>query len=584
MGVHGWALGALITTAALRLGLYGADAPDFLARAASRAEASARGDAARGLEWPPGVPDFLVPRVHFAPRAVSERGSWHDIAGALTHKGVHHVYQGEGWNHALSRDLVRWSAGPKGPDRLRETYAGMDSYDNPCSGYLAVDDDGAVCAGFRQCTSRRGVAGGLSWDVPLELRCALDDDLTAWSREPEYLFNVSWYRSIPYDPARPWREADGNWYQLLAMDGCNATTRRLPCEMGGQLQLWTSPALRGPRAAWRHLGPVFTSNATALRGAHLTKEFVTIDFLGGLAGDPEPAGLGTRLFLNNVGGNGGGVGCCAGSTSYFVVEQAAPGAPMREVGPQGMVDWGAFRLRSGPRPPTAQPAGLELLDGTGSRGFSMARTLGSEGADQVTVPGRRVLIGWTGPADTLKPGLGSAQSLPRELSLGPDRRLRQAFVPELQRLRRGPPVVATAEAAWSPRPVGMQCEVVATLPKACAAAHAGCGVAVLANAKTATRITLATELGLVLVDATSQNNTAVRGGPLPPPDAAGGWTIHAYADRSIVEVIVNNVTALVVYAAPASAAASGVRLLGAPADLSGARLEAWQLDDPGHAY
>ena len=28
----------------------------------------------------------------------------------------------------------------------------------------------------------------------------------------------------------------------------------------------------------------------------------------------------------------------------------------------------------------------------------MARTLGGEEADQVTKPGRRVLIGWTGPA------------------------------------------------------------------------------------------------------------------------------------------------------------------------------------------
>ena len=43
--------------------------------------------------------------------------------------------------------------------------------------------------------------------------------------------------------------------------------------------------------------------------------------------------------------------------------------------------------------------------------------------------------------------------------------------------------------------------------------------------------------GLVLVDATSQNNTAVRGGPLPSAHAdTGGWTIHLIADHSIVEV------------------------------------------------
>ena len=63
-------------------------------------------------------------------------------------------------------------------------------------------------------------------------------------------------------------------YQLLSMDGCNETTRALPCEAGGQLQMWKSPALRGPTASWEHVGPVFTSNATVLgdgvRG-HLTK-------------------------------------------------------------------------------------------------------------------------------------------------------------------------------------------------------------------------------------------------------------------------------------------------------------------------
>ena len=556
------------------------------------------------LAWPSGVPKFLAPTVHFAPKYVSERGGWHDIAGALTHNGVHHIYQGTGWNHALSHDLVKWSTGPMGPSAINETYAGMESFSEPCSGYLTKDQDGKVCAGFRQCGSQKGVAGGAPWDVPLELRCALDDNLTAWTTHPDYLFNVSFYRALPYDPARPWQEADGQWYQLLSMDGCNATTRKLPCASGGQLQLWVSPALHGPEATWKPLGPVFTSNATVLSDGHLAKEFVTIDFIGRLDGDPAPQGLGTRIFLNNVGGNGGGVGCCSGTTSYFVVEQSAPGAPMVQVRPQGMVDWGAFRLKSRwrqgritpetapPRassgatvasPPAPAPLGVALLDGTGSRGLSMARTLGSEEADQVTKAGRRVLIGWTGPADAF-PGGGSAQSLPRELSLGADRTLRQAFVPELQRLRTSKHVLATDEGAWFPRRVGLAAEVIATLPaKDCAAAHSGCGVAVLADGRTATKITLATELGLLLVDATSQNNTAVRGGPLPPPDGqTGAWTIHVYADHSIVEVIVNNRTALVVYAAPASTAADRVHLVGVPASASGARLEAWALADAGH--
>jgi hypothetical protein len=179
----------------------------------------------------------------------SDQDGWHDIAGCITHHGVHHVYQGQGWNHGYSTDMVQWKVGPHGPSAIEETYAGMHSYSDPCSGFLTKDpnDNGRVCAGFRQCGSDKGVAGGNDWDVPMELRCAGDAELTQWSEEPEYIFNVSWcvesavshlhvttphhlqhtptrthrrrsaptpcslprWRAIPYDPARPWREADG---------------------------------------------------------------------------------------------------------------------------------------------------------------------------------------------------------------------------------------------------------------------------------------------------------------------------------------------------------------------------------------
>jgi hypothetical protein len=65
------------------------------------------------------------------------------------------------------------------------------------------------------------------------------------------------------------------------------------------------------------------------------------------------------------------------------------------------VRWSAAKTptaQDAPRAPRAPPYGLGLLSGTGSRGLSMARTLGSEEADQVTKPGRKVLIGWTGGA------------------------------------------------------------------------------------------------------------------------------------------------------------------------------------------
>lgn len=76
----------------------------------------------------------------------------------------------------------------------------------------------------------------------------------------------------------------------------------------------------------------------------------------------------------------------------------------------GMVDWGSFLLDK----TKTGNVGIAMLTGTGSRGLSMARTLGTEEADQVTKPGRRVLIGWTGGAEHWG-GHGSAQSLPRDL-------------------------------------------------------------------------------------------------------------------------------------------------------------------------
>ena len=236
-------------------------------------------------------------------------------------------------------------------------------------------------------------------------------------------------------------------------------------------------------------------------------------------------------------------------------------------------------------PPSALPAppGVSLLDGTGSRGLSMARTLGSEEPDQVSQPGRRVLIGWTGPGDAaVFNRVGSAQSLPRDLSLAPDRSLLQAFVPELKALR-GSELSASGKAAWFPLFAGLQAEVHATLPTSCAAAGAECGVSILGDGDKETKVVLSTELGLVLVDATGQGNTAIRGGPMPAASASGGWDVHLYVDHSIIEIIVSNATAFVVYANPTEGAGR-VAMIGAPEDPSGARLTAWTLKSPAHAY
>lgn len=239
-----------------------------------------------------------------------------------------------------------------------------------------------------------------------------------------------------------------------------------------------------------------------------------------------------------------------------------------------MIDWGSFALKTGAS--DSGKTGLDLLDGTASRGLSMARTLGSEEADQVSKAGRRVLIGWTGPADGAAfGGQGSAQSLPRELSLAADKSVLQRFVSELQILRKvhqsttkGGEVLDTG--------ADLQAEVLARFPASCGESGARCALSLLDDGAAATVVTLDPDAGLVSVDATAQGNTAVRAGPLPAAAAdGGGWSVHAYVDHSLVELIVNNATALVVYAAPADATATGVSLSSNVGD--GASLDAWTL-------
>ena len=111
-------------------------------------------------------PTHLAPEIHFVPSHLSDEGGWHDVAGASTHNGVHHVFMGQGWNHHVSSDLVSWSLSGPGPQAVIETYGGMWSYSDPCSGFITKDpeDSNRVCAGFRQCGSEEG-NGPNPWDA-----------------------------------------------------------------------------------------------------------------------------------------------------------------------------------------------------------------------------------------------------------------------------------------------------------------------------------------------------------------------------------------------------------------------------------
>lgn len=502
---------------------------------------------------PPGPPypgpAWGVPKVHNSPLCLHTNG-WHDIAAALTVNGTHHVMQGcpgnNGWHHAASTDLVHWQDRGINPVAVNE----WGEASSPCSGFLVVDDDGAVCAGFRQCSSSRGLPGGHPWDVPLELRCASDANLTKWGA-PEYIYDVYFNRALPYDPVRPWIDADGMWYSTIAVDGCNASS--IPCAAGGREGLWRSPKLHGEGAAWEHVGPMFTSNITVLSpfvpGAALNREFVTADYFGAVPGDSTGK---RRVFTNNV----VAPTCCSGTTGFYVGTQA-PGGDLvvdwSDPHAVGMIDWGAFQQNG-------KGNGVAGLTGTASRGFSMARTLGSD-PNQVNTLGRRVIIGWVGNTP-------ASQSLPRDLSFSDEGALLQQFVEELQMLRIPSSHVEAELASHEDRSgdevivsEGQQLEVFAVLRSSLTSRGAQAavlpGVRVLASAD-------GSDPGvLITVDREHEFvNVGDRSGPYYPLAVPDTDWMHIYVDHSIVEVIVNNQTAITYMAAPKSAGSNQVRIVG----------------------
>jgi hypothetical protein len=275
--------------------------------------------------WAYPGPAFQRPKIHNSPDCLHNPG-WHDMAGAISVGRVHHVFQGcpdgpgsdswnnhpdnhdtAGWHHATSEDFVHFKnlGIPPGLSAVKETYRGMVSDETPCSGFVTIDPDTSqVCAGFRQCHGS-GVHGASKDGVPLEFRCTPvgDASLLNWSA-PEFRddINPSWEGGhIPYDPPRPWLDSDGLWYLAISVDACNGTN---PCPGGGRLALWRSRALRGPKAAWHQIAPLFTANATKsgvkLTEGAVTGVFVTSNYIGGLPGDPAKGA--TRCVIQNAGG------------------------------------------------------------------------------------------------------------------------------------------------------------------------------------------------------------------------------------------------------------------------------------------
>ena len=223
----------------------------------------------------------------------------------------------------------------------------------------------------------------------------------------------------------------------------------------------------------------------------------------------------------------------------------------------------------------------------------MVRTLGTANtSNQVSIPGRRVAIGSTNAMNTTTrnislPGVGM-QSLPRDLSLelrdGGAPRLLQAFVPELQVLRRNHSFCDVAGESFAPA-FGLQLEVLATFTVTVAgggalAAKSDLGVAVLACADGSgeeTRIGVDVKRQLLCIDGRKQGNPQRRCAPYTASrDAPDVVSVHAIVDRSVLEVIVNNISAITASVVASSVRCGGVRTYGVGEDVA-ARVEAWTL-------
>ena len=516
---------------------------------------------------------MLSLRLTVAALVVQRAAGWADIAGALTHKGTHHVWQGcpeskvdrhphhhdpGGWHHAASRDQVHWEDRGLGPIEREESYEGMASLESPCSGFT-VDDGGVVCAGFRQCGSTHGTTGlnpaAQPWDVPLELRCAEDANLTKWST-PQYIFPFYYNRKLPYDPTRPWVDTDGRWYATISTDGCNTSfADRGRCAAGGALQLYSSPKLRGAGANWTYIGPMVVTNKTPLDDS-MTAEFVTSGYFGSVPGDPR--GGKTRVVTNN-GGKAN-----AGSPIFYLGLQENGGKFLDDAGRNdfaapgeiGMLDWGAFAPNG-----LAGATGVKALKGGQRAGLMMARTLGGD-PNQVAKPGRRTMVGWGAAAYTF-------QTLLQDITLGKAGGavvLKQQFIPELQMLRLGPPhSVASSQ----------QFEVVATVSRPSAAAPQKVFFTVLNNVRIG--VDFATELAYVDTGPANpfpghdRPPEPIHAGPLHA-DPGAAVHVHAIVDHCIVAVIFNNRTSLTVAVAPGQHDA-GLNLT----EAGGVTVEAWAL-------
>ena len=201
---------------------------------------------------------------------------------------------------------------------------------------------------------------------------------------------------------------------------------------------------------------------------------------------------------------------------------------------------------------------------------------------------RSVTVGWLPEARDggaqWDAGWSGALSLPRELSLGPDGQLRQHVATEVTQLRTSelsvPDSVTLDSDSHRFEARGAQLELQFTLELGDAAA---CELAVLESADETERTLLRyTQDGELLVDRSTASHdertaTAPQGMDVPVPE--DGISIHAFVDRSIVELYVNERECLTSRIYPTDPDASGLSFTAHEGDGRIRSLSAWKLGD-----
>jgi hypothetical protein len=434
---------------------------------------------------------------------------------------------------------------------------------------------------------------------------------------------------------QPWVDPrdPGRWWIALAIDGCHNNSNRnasqgFACPKGGAEQLWSSPALFGPRAKWQlvsALGPdgiFMETNRTAISGGSASDvglpqhtEFVTPDLFapGSMPTAPSKS---TGVFMTSVYGY---EPCCDNVhfaprwnyQEFLVGEQSKPGGRFEiDWARSGAVDHSAFT-------PSDHTGGGPGLNVTVNVQYSCC------GKSAFTESGRRVLLhagiqnGGSNPRE-------NAFSLARDVFFDAKGLLRQAFVPELAALREGHHVAqrytVRAGATLLVPPAGNQLEIRARRLDSTGPSASSWGVVVFGSADLKQGARIGFDARHFFVDRRASGlgrggdpsanpwskpaERDVRAGPLPRATAEqvcyarnpylslcptmGGMgystdpvllhaeqSVHVFIDRSVISAIASNETAITAWTHPvAGSVALGLFAEGGAADVE---LEVWTM-------